>query len=74
MKTKHIVALILIFLISIFLIQNAENVIVKYLVWEFSISLSLLFIISTSIGFLLYWLIRMKEKVQNYISNKKNIK
>lgn len=75
MKAKYILLLFLIFLISVFLIQNAEIINVKIFVWELSISLSLLVIISILTGFFLYWLVRMRTKIQKMMSNKnKNVK
>ncbi|NJM80935.1 MAG: LapA family protein [Flavobacterium sp.] len=71
MKTKYIIVLFLLFLIATFLIQNAEILTIKFLFWEFTISFSLVVLISILSGFVMYWLIRVKSKVKNLISNKK---
>ena len=58
MNTKLIITLILIALATIFIVQNAAVVDLRFLFWTLSLSRSLMFVFLILIGILIGWLLR----------------
>lgn len=58
MNIKFIFILILIALASIFIVQNASVVDLRFLFWTLSLSRSLMFVFLVLIGIIIGWLLR----------------
>lgn len=57
MKIRNILTLILAVTATIFILQNAGSVDIRFLFWSTALSLSILLVMMVALGFLLGWFI-----------------
>lgn len=65
MKAKFIGVIILLVFLVIFAVQNAQPLIVKFLLWEINTSAVLSIFISFLVGFLMGWIIGLTKPEKN---------
>lgn len=70
MKPKLGIIAVLAFLTLVFLAQNIEAVTVRFLIWNLSLSLSVLIFLVLLIGWILGWLLK---SFASYQKNKKSV-
>lgn len=63
MKVKLIVTTVLLLLVLVFIFQNAATVEIRLILWEFSISRSLLILMTFAIGLIVGWFLRAMYRI-----------
>lgn len=63
MKAKLITTIVLLFLVILFVIQNAATVEIRFFVWEASIPRSLLILLTLVAGIVVGWFLRAMYRI-----------
>ena len=63
MKIKLIATIALLFIVIVFMLQNAADVAVKFLFWEIVLPRSLLLFVTLIIGIVVGWFVRAMYRI-----------